>query len=65
MNRDKVCGQENLLDRFLSDCEKIVIMHVLTKTKGNQSAASRLLGTTKNALLHKIHKYGIDCEHYR
>ncbi|MEQ8160445.1 MAG: helix-turn-helix domain-containing protein [Smithellaceae bacterium] len=40
-------------------------MHVLTKTKGNQSAAARLLGTTKNALLHKIHKYGIDCEHYR
>ena len=65
MNRDKVCGQENLLDRFLSDCEKIVIMHVLTKTKGNQSAAARLLGTTKHTLTYKIHKYGIDCEQFR
>ncbi|MEN6332069.1 MAG: helix-turn-helix domain-containing protein [Smithella sp.] len=65
MGGDKACGKENLLDRFLSDCEKIVIMHVLTKTKGNQSAAARLLGTTKNVLIHKIHKYGIDCEQYR
>jgi len=65
MDRDKACGKENLLDRFLSDCEKIVIMHVLTKTRGNQSAAARLLGTTKHALINKMHKYGIDCEQYR
>jgi Nif-specific regulatory protein len=65
MDRDKACGKENVLEHFLSDCEKIVIMHVLTKTKGNQSAAARLLGTTKHVLIHKIHKYGIDYEQYK
>jgi len=65
MDRDKAGGEENFLDRFLNDCEKIVIIHVLTKTRGNQSAAARLLGTTKNTLIHKMHKYGIDCKQYR
>jgi transcriptional regulator with GAF, ATPase, and Fis domain len=37
----------------------------LSKTKGNQSAAARFLGTTKRILTYKIHKHGIDCEQFR
>jgi hypothetical protein len=54
-----VFAEENALD-----CEKAVIIHALARTKGNQSAAARLLGTTKRILTYKVHKYGIDCEQF-
>jgi Nif-specific regulatory protein len=65
MDTDKPGNGENVLERCVSDCEKTVIMHVLTRTKGNQSAAAKLLGTTKRILTYKVHKYGIDCEQFR
>ncbi|MEN6623386.1 MAG: helix-turn-helix domain-containing protein [Smithella sp.] len=65
MGRDKTCGRENILERCLSDCEKIIIIHALTRTRGNQSAAAQLLGTTKRILTYKVHKYGIDCEQFK
>jgi Nif-specific regulatory protein len=45
--------------------EKTIIIHALTRTNGNQSAAAKLLGTTKRILTYKVHKYGIDCEQFR
>ena len=65
MDRDKADGKENVLERCLCDCEKTVIIHALTRTKGNQSAAAKLLGTTKRIVTYKVHKYGIDCEQYK
>ena len=65
MNNDKPCNGENVLERCVSDCEKTVIIHALTRTKGNQSAAAELLGTTKRILTYKVHKYGIDCEQFK
>ncbi len=65
MNNDKPGTGENVLESCVSDCEKAVISHALTRTKGNQSAAARLLGTTKRILAYKIHKYGIDYEQFK
>jgi len=65
MDNDKPSTRENVLERCVFDCEKTVIIHVLTRTKGNQSAAAKLLGTTKRILTYKVHKYGIDCQQFR
>ncbi|KQC06182.1 MAG: hypothetical protein APR62_08315 [Smithella sp. SDB] len=63
--KDMVYSQEDVLARCVLDCEKAVIMHALVKTKGNQAAAARLLGTTMRILTYRIHKYGIDCEKFK
>ena len=47
------------MERCGSDCEKTVIIHVLTRTKGNQSAAARLLGTTKRILTTRFINTGL------
>jgi Nif-specific regulatory protein len=65
MENDKLDTRENVLERCVSDCEKSVIVHALARTKGNQSAAAKLLGTTKRILAYKVHKYVIDCEQFR
>ena len=64
MNNDHFIIGENLLERCVVDCEKAVISHALVKTRGNQSAAARLLGTTRRILGFKIHKYEINCEQF-
>jgi Nif-specific regulatory protein len=56
---------ENVLERCVFDCEKTVIIHALTRTNGNQTAAAKLLGTTRRILDYKIHKYGIDCKQFK
>jgi len=65
MDNDKLEIRENILEQCVVDCEKTVIIHALARTKGNQSAAAELLGTTKRILTYKVHKYGIDCEQFR
>jgi Nif-specific regulatory protein len=65
MDNDKLDTRENVLERCVFDCEKTVIIHALTRTKGNQSAAAELLGTTKRILTYKVHKYAIDCQQFR
>ena len=65
MNGNKLDTSENVLERCVYDCEKTVIVHALVRTKGNQSAAARILGTTKRILAYKVHKYGIDCEQFK
>jgi Nif-specific regulatory protein len=66
MNNDKSLHTgENVLERCVSDCEKTVIIHALMRTKGNQTAAAQLLGTTKRVLTYKVHKYGIDCGRFK
>jgi transcriptional regulator with GAF, ATPase, and Fis domain len=65
MDRNIDNSKENILERCLCDCEKTVIIHALTRTKGNQSAAAEMLGTTKRILAYKVHKYEIDCEQFK
>ena len=65
MDNEKSNAGENVLERCVFDCEKTVIIHALVRTKGNQSAAAKLLGTTRRILDYKIHKYGIDCEQFK
>ena len=65
MDNDKLESGENVLERCVFDCEKTIIIHALTRTKGNQSAAAELLGTTKRILRYKVHKYEIDCEQFK
>jgi DNA-binding NtrC family response regulator len=65
MNNDKLNTAGNVLERCGSDCEKTVIVHALTRTKGNQSTAAKILGITKRILTYKVHKYGIDCAQFR
>ena len=62
METVKYESKENILERCVSDCERAVIIQALMKTRGNQSAAAILLGTTKRILTYKVNKYGIDCE---
>jgi len=65
MDKDKLNTDENILERCISDCERAVISQALVKTKGNLSAAARLLGTTRRIMTYKVHKYGIDCEQFK
>jgi DNA-binding NtrC family response regulator len=61
MDSHKSDYKDNVLKRCGSDCERTVIIHVLTRTKGNQSEAAEILGITKSVLASKIDKYEIDC----
>jgi Nif-specific regulatory protein len=65
MNNDKLKTDDNVLERCVIDCERVVISHALARTKGNLSAAARLLGTTKRILSYKVHKYGIVFKQFR
>jgi DNA-binding NtrC family response regulator len=61
MDSHKPDYKDNVLERCGSDCEKTVIIHVLTRTKGNQSEAAKILGIPKHILASKIDQYEIDC----
>ena len=57
MDNEKLNTGENVLESCVFDCEKAVISHALVRTKGNLTAAAKLLGTTRRILTYKIHKY--------
>ena len=65
MDNENIDTRENVLERCVFDCEKTVIIHALVRTKGNQTAAAKLLGTTRRILDYKIHKYGIECAQFK
>ena len=44
----------------LHDVERTVVVHALARTKGNVSAAARLLGTDRKALERRIERHKID-----
>ncbi len=45
--------------------ERALILEALRETRGNQSQAARLLGTTKRIIQYKIQKLGIDPSNFR
>jgi Nif-specific regulatory protein len=65
MDNENIYIRENILERCVVDCEKTVIIHALTRTNGNQTAAAKLLGTTRRILDYKIHKYGIEYAQFK
>jgi len=65
MENYKLNTGENVLENCVLDCERAVISHALVRTKGNLSAAARLLGTTRRILTYKVYKYGIDYEQFK
>ncbi len=64
MDNYKTDTKANALERCVSDCEKMVIIHALRRTKGNKSDAAEILGITKYILASKIHKYEINCTQF-
>jgi Nif-specific regulatory protein len=53
-------GKELTLQQTVERLEKKMIVDALRKSRGNRSAASRTLGLTRQGLLNKIGRYGID-----
>jgi two-component system response regulator PilR (NtrC family) len=47
------------IDRWLGTLEKEVLLRALEQTKGNQTAAAKLLGTTFRSLRYRLRKYGL------
>ena len=47
------------VDRWLGELEKSVLLRALEQTKGNQTAAARLLGTTFRSFRYRLRKYGM------
>ncbi|SMC27734.1 Nif-specific regulatory protein [Desulfacinum hydrothermale DSM 13146] len=53
------------LEALVGAYERDLIVEALKDTKGNQSQAARLLGTTKRVIQYKVRKYGIDPQRFR
>ena len=49
----------------VADFEKELILEALRETKGNQSKAAKLLGTTLRVINYKIQKYGLDPDQFK
>ena len=56
---------KDLLRINVENVEKHIIIAVLKRTNGNQSAAAKELGTTKRRLQYRILKYNIDIDQFR
>ncbi len=52
-------------DILVSNFEKDLIIDALKETGGNQSAAAKILGTTKRIIQYKIKKYNIDPSRFK
>ncbi len=55
---DKLCA-------LVESQERALIVDTLKETRGNQSQAAKVLGTTKRIIQYKIHKLGIDPSRFR
>jgi len=47
------------IDRWLGTAEKSLLLRALEQTRGNQTAAARLLGTTFRSFRYRLRKYGM------
>ena len=54
-----VSKDEALDGMTLDEAEKTLLIRALEKTRGNQTQAARLLGTTRDALRYKMKKYNL------
>jgi Nif-specific regulatory protein len=61
-------GQKRKQDKLIAlieGQERAIIVEALKETKGNQSQAAKILGTTKRIVQYKIQKLGIDPGRFR
>lgn len=57
--------KSDLYKTQLAEMEKPLMENVLTKTKGNQIMAARILGINRNTLHTKIIKLGINVKSFK
>ncbi len=60
--KGKVRGKFEIL---VSNFERDLIVDALKETRGNQSAAAKILGTTKRIIQYKVKKYGINPSRFK
>jgi len=59
-NREGERKESGKLNTMIEVQERAMIVDALKESRGNQSQAARLLGTTKRIIQYKIQKFGID-----
>jgi Nif-specific regulatory protein len=57
--------EQGKLRNVVESQERSLIIDALKETRGNQSKAAKLLGTTKRITQYKIQKFGIDAWQFR
>jgi transcriptional regulator with PAS, ATPase and Fis domain len=57
--QEKLVGEQSSYKMVLNDVNKEIILDALKKTKGNKSAAARILKISRSAFYEKLEKYGI------
>jgi Nif-specific regulatory protein len=60
----KTGNKENLKGR-VDAYERALVIEALKTTKGNQSQAAKILGTSQRIINYKIQKYSIDTGQFR
>lgn len=65
MEAQQFNNQGNILKKVINDLEMTMITSALVRTRGNQSQAAKLLGTTKRKLRYRVRKYAIDPDAFR
>jgi Nif-specific regulatory protein len=61
----EVRRQQGKLASLVNTYERSLIIDALKDSRGNQSQAARLMGTTKRIIQYKVEKYGIDTKRFR
>jgi Nif-specific regulatory protein len=57
--------RKNTFETLVASYEKELITEALKDTRGNQSEAARVLGTTKRVIQYKIRNYGIEYKRFK
>lgn len=63
--RQNLSTDQDLLRINVENVERHIIISILKRTNGNQSAAAKQLGTTKRRLQYRVLKYNIDINQFR
>ncbi len=58
-------GKGHVYDKVISDTERDLIEKALTRSFGNQSIASKILGINRNTLRSKIKKLQINVKRFK
>ena len=64
-NKEGQKKDSDKLSALIETQERTLIVDALKETKGNQSKAAKILGTTKRIIQYKINKLGIDTRQFR
>jgi Nif-specific regulatory protein len=65
MNTEREIGKMENLKVRVDAYERALVLAALKRTKGNQSHAAKILGTSQRIVKYKIRKYSIDTGQFR